>query len=223
MRHQLRLGRSLPLAFLAVLAAVGAILLSGTAGNAATQAAPTNLDPPRITGTAQAGSTLTATEGRWSGNPTDINLQWRRCDENGGSCSNISGAEGQTYVLKTVDVGNTIRVRATAKNADGTGASTSVPTAVVKAATAVRQPHQRGWVRLGGVRPADRTSPPGAERPQPVGTLPPGRPDGGGGARGGHPRRLRTQHVAGEAARARVVGVREVIGQLRRPPARPLS
>ena len=165
MRHQLRLGRSLPLAFLAVLAAVGAILLSGTAGNAATQAAPTNLDPPRITGTAQAGSTLTATEGRWSGNPTDINLQWRRCDENGGSCSNISGAEGQTYVLKTVDVGNTIRVRATAKNADGTGASTSVPTAVVKAATAPPPPTggngcqgAGATVQVGGITPPDRLS-----------------------------------------------------------------
>ena len=56
-----------------------------------------------------------------------------------------------------------------------------------------------------------------------LGALPPGRPHGGGGARGGDPRRLRTQHVAGEAARARLVGVREVIGQLRRPPARPLS
>ena len=106
-------------AIASVALAVGAGLVVDE-GSAAGAVRPANLDPPQITGTAQVGSTLTATEGRWSGSPTDINLQWRRCDENGGSCSNISGAEGKTYVLKTVDVGNTIRVTATAKNADGT-------------------------------------------------------------------------------------------------------
>ena len=79
---------------------------------------------------------MTATQGRWSGKPTDINLQWRRCDENGGSCANVSGAEDKTYVLKTVDAGNTVRVRATAKNGEGTASATSVPTAVVRQATA---------------------------------------------------------------------------------------
>ena len=119
-------------ASVAVAIGAGAVVNEGTA---ASRARPANIDPPQITGTAQVGSTLTATEGRWSGNPTDINLQWRRCDENGGSCSNISGAEGKTYLLKTVDAGNTIRVTATAKNADGSRTATSVPTAVVKPAS----------------------------------------------------------------------------------------
>lgn len=119
-------------ASVAVAVGAGAVVNEGSAAGAVR---PKNIDPPQIAGTAQAGSTLTATEGRWSGNPTDINLQWRRCDENGGSCSNISGAEGKTYVLKTVDVGNTIRVTATAKNADGSRTATSVPTAVVKPAS----------------------------------------------------------------------------------------
>lgn len=119
-------------ASVAVAVGAGAVV---NEGSAASRVRPANIDPPQITGTAQAGSTLTATEGRWSGNPTDINLQWRRCDENGGSCSNISGAEGKTYLLKTVDVGNTIRVTATAKNADGSRTATSVPTAVVKPAS----------------------------------------------------------------------------------------
>ena len=162
MRHQLRLRRSLSLGLLVLMGAVGAVLLSGT-GNAATQVVPANLDPPQITGTAQVGSTLTATEGRWSGDPTDINLQWRRCDENGGSCSNISGAEGKTYVLKTVDVGNTIRVSATARNADGARTATSVPTAVVKAAaTPPPPPSGNGCqgagasVQISGLAPPER-------------------------------------------------------------------
>ena len=131
-------------------------------GSAAGAVRPANIEPPQITGTALVGSTLTASEGRWSGSPTDINLQWRRCDENGGSCSNISGAEGKTYVLKTVDVGNTLRVTATAKNADGTRTATSVPTAVVKAAAAPPPPSGNGCqgagatVQISGLAPPER-------------------------------------------------------------------
>ena len=129
-------------------------------GRAVTTVRPANLDPPQITGSAQTGSTLTATEGRWSGSPTDINLQWRRCDENGGSCSNISGAEGKTYVLKPVDAGNTLRVSATARNADGSATATSVPTAVVK--PAATPPPASGCqgagasVQISGVAPPER-------------------------------------------------------------------
>lgn len=148
------------LASLALAVAGGVVVSEGSA--AGTAQAPGNTEPPQISGTPQVGATLTATEGRWSRNPTDINLQWRRCDENGGSCSNISGAEGKTYVLKTVDAGNTIRVTATARNADGTATATSVPTAVIKAASTTPPASRNGCqgagatVQVAGLAPPER-------------------------------------------------------------------
>jgi hypothetical protein len=133
MRRHLR--KLLPLGALATIAAFAGAMTGGLDwGLAATQAAPTNQQPPTIGGTPEIGKTLTAREGTWTGAPTDFDYAWRRCDQDGGSCSLISGANERTYMLKQVDAGNTLRVRVTAQNADGRTTATSVPTAVIRPA-----------------------------------------------------------------------------------------
>jgi hypothetical protein len=118
---------------LLVLLAAGAVtVLVVAAYSQAAGSPPANQSPPTISGTPVAGSTLTAHAGTWSNGPVTSTFQWRRCDQNGGSCSNISGATGSTYTLTHVDVGNTLRVRETASNSAGSATASSVPTAVVR-------------------------------------------------------------------------------------------
>jgi hypothetical protein len=129
----------------ALLIAVSAVVIGGVfgtanLGRAAAGAAPSDTTPPTISGTPQAGQTLTADHGQWTGSPTSYSYQYQRCDKNGGGCAGISGADRRLYDLRSADVGHTLRVRVTAKNADGSGSDTSVPTAVVTAKPAAPAP-----------------------------------------------------------------------------------
>jgi hypothetical protein len=107
---------------------------------------PVNSSPPAISGTPQEGQALTASSGGWRGTqPITFAYQWVRCDRNGGSCADIGGATGQSYTLTSADVGQTLRVRVTARNAAGSRSATSVPSAVV---TRAAPPGPDGQIRL---------------------------------------------------------------------------
>ena len=98
-------------------------------------AAPVNEKLPSISGTARDGETLTASEGTWKGTPTiTYAYQWESCNGSGEACKTISGATSSTYKQTSTEVGSTLRVTVTAKNAGGETPATSEKTAVVLAA-----------------------------------------------------------------------------------------
>ena len=96
---------------------------------------PSNTSVPTISGSAQQGQVLTASNGTWSNGPSSYGYAWQDCDTSGSGCTTISGATASTYTLAASDVGDTIRVVVTASNAAGSGSATSQPTAAVTVAT----------------------------------------------------------------------------------------
>lgn len=120
-------------------ALVSLIALTGI-GSAAS-APPVNTGQPTISGDARVGSTLTASEGQWSGSPTSFAYQWVRCPATGGrpdgsDCAVIPGATTQVYTVGTGDIGSRLRVRVTAANSAGSATAASNATEIVPQPTA---------------------------------------------------------------------------------------
>ncbi|MGN7967907.1 hypothetical protein [Microbacterium sp. 22296] len=120
----------------------------------------TSTPTPKITGTAQVGSTLTANPGTWDEGAT-LTYQWMR---SGGTY--ISGAKSSTYTVSAADVGTQITVAVTASKPGYSGArKTSAPTAVVaKGVLTSATPTISGAPAVG----TTVTAVPGAWGPSPV-------------------------------------------------------
>jgi len=102
---------------------------------------PSSITAPSIVGTMNVGRQLTASTGSFDGDdPITTTFVWQRCDATGAACRVIAGAKKVVYHPTMSDVGLTIRLAVTAKNAYGTTVSMSDPTEPVL----LTPPHRKG-------------------------------------------------------------------------------
>lgn len=103
-----------------------------TSGVVAPAAAPKNDTRPTISGSPTVGSTLTVSNGTWTGART-FSYQWQQCDAAGNNCVDIAGAHGSTYGVRSADVGHELRARVKAANKYGSTTADTDRTAQVTA------------------------------------------------------------------------------------------
>ena len=97
----------------------------------ASPSSPANTTPPTVEGAPQVGRRLTVSYGAWNGDPQVLAFVWSRCDLARSTCVPIHGATGPRYKPQPADVGQTLRVEVTARNAAGSASATSTVTAPV--------------------------------------------------------------------------------------------
>jgi hypothetical protein len=96
---------------------------------------PTNNVKPAVSGSAVVGDTLRVTNGSWTPAPTSYTRRWQRCATDVTGCLNISGATGQTYGVRSADVGHRLRALVTAHSSGGATTVASAPSATVTSTT----------------------------------------------------------------------------------------
>jgi len=116
---------------MAILNSDGSPTAAGFQLKEAMTSSPTGLvvdDLPKASGTVSFGSTLSATQGQWSG-PTDtVSYQWLRCDDPGSRCAVIPGATGATYTVGSADEESRLRVDVDVSGPDGSSSAVSAAT-----------------------------------------------------------------------------------------------
>src|SRR5215204_5755637 len=89
------------------------------AASAAPTEAPKLVKAPVITGPLNEGSTISVSNGSWTGHPRTWTYAWKHCGADGELCIAIAGATAKTYELTATDVGKRLRAAVTATNAIG--------------------------------------------------------------------------------------------------------
>jgi serine protease AprX len=88
-----------------------------------------SLVAPSLGSPVRVGTAVTASDGTWAGSPAPtLTRQWQRCES--GTCSNIGGATGVTYMPTGSDFAKELRVRVTGTNSGGSLAVDSVQVTV---------------------------------------------------------------------------------------------
>lgn len=96
--------------------------------------APPNLTLPTISGTAEIGSTLTATDGTWNQTNLGFTYQWLR----GGAA--IPGATTSTYTVTAADAGKALAVQVTATSTESALSTTVTSQSTTVSALAATRP-----------------------------------------------------------------------------------
>lgn len=92
-----------------------------------------NTTAPSIEGAARDGRTLTADPGTWSGaTPITYTYQWQSCNQAGGECQDITGAEGKAYTVGGGDLETTLRVVVSATNPGGSAQAVSAASSEIQ-------------------------------------------------------------------------------------------
>ena len=96
---------------------------------------PTNNVKPAVSGSPVVGDTLSVSNGSWTPAPSSFTRHWQRCATDLTGCLNISGATGQTYGVRSADVGHRLRALVTAHSSGGQTTVASAPSATVTSTT----------------------------------------------------------------------------------------
>jgi hypothetical protein len=96
---------------------------------------PTNSVRPTVSGSAVVGETLRVSNGSWSPTATSFARQWQQCDTDAANCVNISGATGESYGIRSGDVGHRLRALVTARTSTGQTTIASSASGVVASST----------------------------------------------------------------------------------------
>ena len=123
---------------------VSALAIFAGAGVAAGTVKPANTSLPKISGTPGESKCPDGGPGAAGQQPVGLQLLLAALRQERQQLRGDQRRSRQTYTLTSADVGNSIRFRVVAKNADGSTTATSVPTAVITAAPPPVPPRGNG-------------------------------------------------------------------------------